>query len=249
MKKENQIYGLRPVIEAIKSGKEIDKILFQKGLKGTIYNELRTLAINKNIAIQFVPVEKLNRITRKNHQGIVAYISLINYYNIEDILPMVYEKGETPLFLILDRITDVRNIGAISRTAECAGVQAIIIPDKGSAQINADAIKSSAGALHLVNIVKSRNLKNTIKYLKDSGIQIVACTEKSDDYYYSTDFTIPTAIIMGSEENGISNDLLNISDCKVKIPVKGEIESLNVSVASAVIVYEAVKQRINSKIF
>ncbi|MCD6111704.1 MAG: 23S rRNA (guanosine(2251)-2'-O)-methyltransferase RlmB [Bacteroidales bacterium] len=249
MKKENQIYGLRPVIEAIKSGKEIDKILFQKGLKGTIYNELRTLAFNKNIAIQFVPVEKLNRITRKNHQGIVAYISLINYYNIEDILPMVYEKGEIPLFLILDRITDVRNIGAISRTAECAGVQAIIIPDKGSAQINADAIKSSAGALHLVNIVKSRNLKNTIKYLKDNGIQIVACTEKSDDYYYSTDFTIPTAIIMGSEENGISNDLLNISDCKVKIPVKGEIESLNVSVASAVIVYEAVKQRINSKIF
>lgn len=249
MKKENQIYGLRPVIEAIKSGKEIDKILFQKGLKGTIYNELRTLAFNKNIAIQFVPVEKLNRITRKNHQGIVAYISLINYYNIEDILPMVYEKGETPLFLILDRITDVRNIGAITRTAECAGVQAIIIPDKGSAQINADAIKSSAGALHLVNIVKSRNLKNTIKYLKDSGIQIVACTEKSDDYYYSTDFTIPTAIIMGSEENGISNDLLNISDCKVKIPVKGEIESLNVSVASAVVVYEAVKQRINSKIF
>lgn len=249
MKKENEIYGLRPVIEAMKSGKEIDKILVQKGLKGSIYNELRTLAVDRNIAIQFVPIEKLNRVTRKNHQGIVAYVSLITYYDIEDVLPMVYENGETPLFLILDRITDVRNIGAISRTAECAGIQAIILPDKGSAQINADAIKSSAGALNLVNIVKSKNLKNTIKYLKDSGIQIVACTEKSDDYFYSADFTIPTAIIMGSEENGISSDLLGISDAKVKIPIKGEIESLNVSVASAIIIYEAVKQRINIKTF
>ncbi|MEI6821283.1 MAG: 23S rRNA (guanosine(2251)-2'-O)-methyltransferase RlmB [Bacteroidota bacterium] len=243
MDKENLIYGLRPVIEAIKSGKEIEKIFIQNGLRGEIYIELFHLLKENDVHSQYVPVEKLNKLTPKNHQGIVAYTSIISYTKVESVIPFIYEQGKTPLILILDRITDVRNFGAITRTAECAGVDAIIVPTRGSAQINSDAVKTSAGALHKIPVCKSDNLKETIDYLKKSGLQIIAATEKTDDYIYKTDFLPPTAIIMGSEEDGVSPEYIRLSDHKVKIPLSGDIESLNVSVACGVILYEAIRQR------
>ena len=243
MKKEIIIYGIRPIIEAVKSGKEIDKILIQTGLNNELYFQLRKLINEFKIPFQYVPVNKLNRITSKNHQGVICFISNIVYFNIENLLPGIYEDGKLPLLLILDRITDVRNMGAIARTAECTGVDAIIIPEKGSAQINSETIKASAGSVYKIPVCRCKNLKNTIEYLKESGVQIIAATEKADNYYTSADFTKPTVIIMGSEENGVSGEYLKRSDFKVKIPILGDIESLNVSVATGVILYEAVNQR------
>ena len=242
--KSNFIFGTRTAIEAIRAGKEVDKIFIQKGLNNELFAELRKLITDGNIPHQFVPIEKLDRITGKNHQGVICFLSEITFYNIENLLPGIYEKGTVPLLLILDKVTDVRNFGAICRTAECSGVNAIIIPTRGSAQINADAVKTSAGALQLIPVCREDNLKNTIIFLKESGVQIVACTEKTDDYYYSLDFTQPTAIIMGSEEDGISGEYLKLCDHKAKIPLLGEIQSLNVSVACGVLLYEVVKQRV-----
>jgi 23S rRNA (guanosine2251-2'-O)-methyltransferase len=179
----------------------------------------------------------------KNHQGVLAFISPIEYQNIENILPMVYESGREPFFIILDKVSDVRNFGAITRTAECAGVDAIIIPEKGSARISGDAVKTSAGALHKIPVCRVKNLAQTIKFLQESGIQIVAATEKASDLYYQTDFSIPTAILMGSEDTGLEMEYLRTADRMVKIPILGEIESLNVSVAASILMYEAVKQR------
>ncbi len=241
--KESFLYGTRPVIEAIKAGKEIDKVFVQKGLRGEVYQELMDLIKEYNVPFQYVPIEKLNKLTMKNHQGVACFVSIISYTPIENIIPLVFEKGETPLVLILDRITDVRNFGAIARTAECAGVDAIIIPSRGGAQINSDAIKTSAGALNNIPVCRSENLKHTIDYLKKSGLQIIAATEKAGDYHFKIDYTPPTAIIMGSEEDGISPEYIRMSDYKVSIPIIGEIESLNVSVACGVLIYEAVKQR------
>ena len=197
----------------------------------------------RDLNATYVPVEKLNRLTTKNHQGAAGYISSITYHKIKNILPAIIERGKAPLLLILDRITDVRNFGAIARTAECSGVDAIIIPAHGAAQINSDAIKTSAGALHKISVCREENLKNVIDFLKECGVQIVACTEKTNDYYFQIDFTVPTAIIMGSEEDGILNEYLQKSDAKAKIPLMGEIGSLNVSVAAGIILYEAVSQR------
>ncbi len=242
--KSNFIFGTRTAIEAIRAGKEVDKIFIQKGLNNELFAELRKLITDGNIPHQFVPIEKLDRITGKNHQGVICFLSEITFHNIENLLPGIYEKGAVPLLLILDKVTDVRNFGAICRTAECSGVNAIIIPTRGSAQINADAVKTSAGALQLIPVCREENLKNTIIFLKESGVQIVACTEKTDDYYYSLDFTQPTAIIMGSEEDGISGEYLKLCDHKAKIPLLGEIQSLNVSVACGVLLYEVVKQRV-----
>ena len=242
--KSNFIFGTRTAIEAIRAGKEVDKIFIQKGLNNELFAELRKLIADGNIPHQFVPIEKLDRITGKNHQGVICFLSEITFYNIENLLPGIYEKGTVPLLLILDKVTDVRNFGAICRTAECSGVNAIIIPTRGSAQINADAVKTSAGALQLIPVCREDNLKNTIIFLKESGVQIVACTEKTDDDYYSLDFTQPTAIIMGSEEDGISGEYLKLCDHKAKIPLLGEIQSLNVSVACGVLLYEVVKQRV-----
>jgi 23S rRNA (guanosine2251-2'-O)-methyltransferase len=202
--------------------------------------------LKKNgIYFQYVPIEKLNRLTSKNHQGVVGYISSIEYHKIEQVLPAVFEAGKMPLVLILDRITDVRNFGAIARTAECSGVDAIVIPARGAAQINADAIKTSTGALHKIPVCKEENLKDVIDYLRESGLQVIACTEKSSEYYYQQDMTLPVAIIMGSEEDGISGEYLKRADAAVKIPLMGEIGSLNVSVATGIILYEAVRQRMN----
>ncbi len=239
---ESLIFGLRPIIEAVKAGKEIDKLFVQSGLKGELISEMMGLLKQHNVAFQYVPLEKLNRLTTKNHQGAAGYISSITYKKIKNILPEIITK-KAPLLLILDRITDVRNFGAISRTAECSGVDAIIIPAHGAAQVNADAIKTSAGALHKISVCREDNLKNVIDFLKECGVQIVACTEKASDYYFQIDFTVPTAIIMGSEEDGILNEYLQKSDAKVKIPLMGKIASLNVSVAAGIILYEAVSQR------
>lgn len=241
---ENLIFGTRAVIEAINAGKEIDKIIIQKGLSNQLYSELRKTIKDLDIPIQIVPPEKINRITSKNHQGVLAFVSQITYYDVEDVLAEVFEKGKTPLVLILDRVTDVRNFGAIARSADCAGVDFIIIPSRGAAQINADAVKTSAGALNRMKVCRVDNLKNTIDYLKESGLQIIACHEKTESYHFNADLTKPTAIIMGSEENGISSEYLKRSDMQVKIPMVGNIASLNVSVATGIILFEAVKQRL-----
>jgi 23S rRNA (guanosine2251-2'-O)-methyltransferase len=241
------IFGIRAIIEAIRSGKEIESLYIQRGLTGGIILELKTLLKENDIVSQLVPIEKLNRLTSKNHQGAVAFISPITYEKIENVIPAVYERGEVPLVLLLDGITDVRNFGAIARTAECAGVHAIIVPSKGSAQINPDAVKTSAGALYKIPVCRHNSLLKTAKFLQESGLQLVACTEKTNDYLYQPDYTVPTALIMGSEESGISTDLIRIADHLAKIPMFGEIESLNVSVSAGILLYEAVRHRMQLK--
>ena len=243
MEKDEFIYGTRAVIEAINTGKNIEKVFIKTGLNNELYQQLLSLIRENEIAFQFVPIEKINRITRKNHQGVLAFISPIEYTNIEMLLPMLFETGKIPVLLILDQITDVRNFGAIARSAECAGVHAIIIPEKGMARIGADAAKTSAGAIHHIPICKVNNLYKTILYLKDSGIRIIAATEKADKIYTEGNFNSPLAIVMGSEESGISQQILNNADEKLKIPLLGNIESLNVSVSAALMMYEVVRQR------
>lgn len=244
-KEVNQmIFGLRAVIEAIKDGKDIESLFIQRGLTGELYGELKSVLREFDIPSQQVPIEKLNRITLKNHQGVIAFISPITYQKIEDIIPQIFEKGEVPLILMLDGITDVRNFGAIVRTAECSGVHAIVVPKKNSAQINPDAVKTSAGALYKVPICRHDNLLTILRFLKDSGLQIIACTEKTDDLIYRPDYTAPSAIIMGSEDEGVSFELIRNSDYLTKIPMLGQIESLNVSVSAGIILYEAVRQRL-----
>ncbi len=243
MKKETYIYGIRPAIEAIKAGKEIEKIFLQNGLKGEGFRELFGLIKELEIPFQFVPIEKLNRLSRQNHQGVITYLSEIPYQKLEDLIPAVYEQGSTPLFLILDRITDVRNLGAIARTAECAGVDGLLIPARGSAMINSDAIKTSAGALYKLPVIRSENLKESILFLKNSGLSIIAVTEKANHLYTQADLNKPLALIMGSEGEGISEEYLKLCDSTLNIPVSGEIESLNVSVACGVILFETIRQR------
>ncbi|WP_207427329.1 23S rRNA (guanosine(2251)-2'-O)-methyltransferase RlmB [Pedobacter sp. SYSU D00535] len=237
------VFGIRAVIEAIKSGKDIEAIYVQRGLGGGLFLELKSLLKEQELSYQLVPVEKLNRITPKNHQGVIGVISPVTYEKIENIIPQIYERGETPFVLMLDGVTDVRNLGAIARTAECAGVHAIVIPAKGSAQINPDAIKTSAGALFKIPVCRHESLQKTARFLQESGLQLVACTEKTNDYLYKPDYKLPTAVIMGSEEDGISNELIRIADHLAKIPMYGEISSLNVSVSAGIILYEAVRQR------
>ncbi len=212
------VFGIRAVIEAIDSGKEIESLFVQRGLGGSLFLELKALLKEHEISFQQVPIEKLNRITRKNHQGVIAVISPITYHKVEDLVPAIYEKGETPLFLILDGVTDVRNLGAIARTAECSGVHAIIVPKKGSAEINPDAIKTSAGALYKIPVCR-----------------------------HDVDYSGPTAIIMGAEDVGVSDDLIRIADHLAKIPMFGEIGSLNVSVSAGIVLYEAIRQRTTIK--
>lgn len=238
------VFGTRAVIEAVRSGKEINKIMVQKGLQNDLFNELRNELKGLEIPLQFVPIEKLNRLTRKNHQGVIGFVSPVTYHRIEELLPGIFESGDVPLVLILDRVTDVRNFGAICRTAECMGVHAVVVPSKGGALITSDAVKTSAGALHRIPVCREDNLKKTIHFLSASGLQIVSCTEKADKELYQTDYTRPTCIIMGSEEDGISGEYLKLSDERVKIPMIGNIESLNVSVAAGMILYETTRQRV-----
>jgi len=241
--RDQLIYGIRPVMEALKSGKEIDRVLIQKGLKGEGYHQLFAFIRNLEIPAQFVPAEKLNRITRHNHQGVIAYVSEIAYQKLDYLVPFIYEEGRTPLILILDRITDVRNFGAIARTAECAGVDALLLPLKGGAPVNADAVKTSAGALYKIPVCRCPDLSESIRYLKGSGLKILAATEKSEKLYSQADLTGPLALILGSEEDGVSPGYLEMADEKISIPLAGEIGSLNVSVAAGILLYEAIRQR------
>jgi 23S rRNA (guanosine2251-2'-O)-methyltransferase len=243
MSLKNKIYGFHPLIEAVRSGKDIEKVLIQKGLRKDTYTGLNHLLKEYGIPFQYVPREKLNRITTKNHQGIIAFLSPVTYQRTEDIVRNIFEQGREPLLLILDQITDVRNFGAIARSAECFGVDAIIIPEKGSARINDDAMKTSAGALNRIAVCRTSNLKEITGYLKNSGIRLFTATEKSDKTLSDIDFRKPGCIIMGSEEKGISGALLEIADESFKIPISGEIESLNVSVAAGICLYEASRQR------
>ncbi|MGK9125545.1 23S rRNA (guanosine(2251)-2'-O)-methyltransferase RlmB [Olivibacter sp. SA151] len=239
------VFGIRAVIEAIDSGKEIESLFIQRGLTGELFKELKDVLRNRNIGYQQVPIEKLDRITRKNHQGVIAVISPITYQKIEDVIPTIYEEGKVPLILILDGITDVRNFGAIARTAACAGVDALVVPNKGSAEINPDAIKTSAGALYKIAVCRHESLTQVIKFLQESGLQVVACTEKTGDTIYKPDFKSPTAIVMGAEDTGISDSIIRNADYLAKIPMFGDIASLNVSVSAGVIIYEAIRQRVN----
>lgn len=237
------IFGTRAVMEAIHAQKDIDKILVDKEVNNELVKELLALAKEEKINVVRVPEAKLNRITRKNHQGVVAHMSAIQYASLDNVIDECFSKGVAPLILVLDRITDVRNFGAMARTADCAGVHAIVIPEKGSAQINSDAVKTSAGALNHLPVCRVKNLYYTVKDLKKMGLNVVSVTEKTERLMYDADFSLPTALIMGSEEDGISQELMGISDEFVKIPLSGNIESLNVSVSAGVVVYEAIRQR------
>lgn len=237
------VYGLRPVIEAIEAGKEIEKVFVKKGLQGDLSRQLLTLLKEHEIPFQYVPVEKLNRISRINHQGIIALTAAITYQKLENIVPSIYEKGESPLILVMDSITDVRNFGAISRTAECAGVHALLIPSRGTASAGPDAIRTSAGALHTIPVCRTENIAEGLRFLRESGLSLVAATEKEGVVYHSADLRGPLALIMGSEDTGISSSALAICDKKVTIPVYGKIGSLNVSAAASVLIYEIVRQR------
>jgi len=237
------IYGLRPVMEALESGKEIEKIYLGRTARGELMHALKKALKERDIIWQEVPNERLDKFTRNNHQEVVCFISPVHYHALAQLVPGIFERGETPLILILDRITDVRNFGAIARTAECAGVHAIVIPVKGAAQVSADAIRTSAGALSRIPVCREAVLRNTIKYLQESGFKVIAATEKGSEYLYKSDMTGPLAIVMGSEEDGVSDDIIRTCDDILRIPILGSVTSLNVSVACGVMVYEAVRQR------
>lgn len=244
MEDQTQIFGIRAIIEAIKSGENIDKIFLQKGLKGELFFELEQLIRKERLNSSYVPIEKLNRLTKKNHQGAVAQIAPITFYDIEDLVLNTIESGKTPLFLLLDQLSDVRNFGAIIRTAECTGVSGIIIQKKGGAPVNGDTIKTSAGAIFKVPICKVDHIKDAVFHLQASGIKVIAATEKTDHLFYDVSFKEPCAIIMGSEGHGINPSVLSVVDDKAKLPILGDIESLNVSVACGAFLYEVVRQRL-----
>ncbi len=241
--KNEMIFGRHPILDALKNGVAFERILLQKGLRGEIESEIRKLSAKNNVALQIVPKEKLNRTTSKNHQGIIGYLALIKYYQIEDIIPHIYEKGETPLILLLDQISDVRNFGAIARSAELLGVHAIVIGMKGSAKINGEAIKTSAGALLSIPVCKTKSIISVIELLKLNGIQIVTSSLEAKNKLPMIDFTTGTAIIIGSEGFGVSSSIVESSDDLFIIPQLGETDSFNVSVATGIILYEAVRQR------
>ncbi|MBQ5750740.1 MAG: 23S rRNA (guanosine(2251)-2'-O)-methyltransferase RlmB [Bacteroidaceae bacterium] len=243
MEKSDYIFGIRAVIEAIEAGKEIDKIMVKKDLQGELAQELFAAARQVGAPIQRVPVERINRITRKNHQGVVAFVSAVEYYTLDTLVPQLYEAGEVPFVVLLDGVTDVRNFGAIARTCECVGAHAIVIPARGSVSVNADAVKTSAGALHTLPVCRERSVLDAVKYLHDSGFTIVAASEKSDKNYTQVDYTAPVAIVMGAEDTGVSPAVLRYCDEMVAIPMRGNIGSLNVSVAAGVMMYEVVRQR------
>jgi 23S rRNA (guanosine2251-2'-O)-methyltransferase len=243
MENNSKIFGIRTVIEAINSGTTIDKVFIQKGLRGELFQELESLLRKEEVNTSYVPVEKLNRLSNKNHQGVVALISPIEFYDLDDLVLNVIESGKTPLFLLLDQLSDVRNFGAIIRTAECTGVNGIIIQKKGGAPVNADTVKTSAGAVFKVPICKVDHIKDAMFHLQASGIKVIAATEKTDNTLYDVSFKEPCAIIMGSEGKGITPSILKLADATAKLPILGEIESLNVSVACGAFLYEVVRQR------
>src|SRR6478609_409437 len=243
MEKKEMIFGTRAVMEAILAGQEIEKILIQSSLTNDLIKELITVAKRNGVPFTFAPQEKLNRLSSKNHQGVICLLSAVRYASLDNLVDKAYSEGREPFFLVLDRVTDVRNFGAVARTAECAGVDAIVIAEKGNAPITGDAMKTSAGALNYLPVCREPDLLEAITKLKENGIQIVACTEKADKTIYEVDFTVPTALMFGSEEDGISPQLLNMADVRAKIPLKGNIGSLNISVAAGITVYEVIRQK------
>ena len=244
MQKESDcIFGLRPVIEAIKAGKPVERLLVRQGLQGPLYHELMVEVRKFNIPFQIVPVERIELVTRKNHQGVLAWLSLIEFQKVENLLPMIFEKGEDPLIIALDGVSDVRNFGAIVRSADCLGAHGIVIPEKGSARITADAIKTSAGALHSFPVCREKSIVRSVEFLKQSGLKVIAATEKSGLEISKADLKGPVVIIMGAEDKGIRRELLALADQSVKIQMTGNIASLNVSVAAGILLYETARQR------
>lgn len=239
---ENVIFGIHAVVEAIKSGREINKILIQKGIQKEVFHDLKDATAGKNYFIQFVPIEKLNKITTNNHQGVICYASPVSYFSFESLVDEAIESGEKKCFLFLDRLTDVRNFGAIARTAECLGVDALIIPSKSSVSVTSDAIKTSSGALNRIKVCKSDVMKDSIFYAQQSEFRIVACTEKTSVPLYEANLRGNVCIIMGSEEDGVASDILKMADVCAKIPMVGEIASLNVGAATGMILYERIRQ-------
>ncbi len=247
MKENDLIFGIRAVIEAIQADKEIDKILIRRDLQSNLSRELFEVLKGRSIPVQRVPGERLDRLTRKNHQGVIAFMAAVTYQHLEDLIPFIYEQGKDPFILLLDGVTDVRNFGAIARTCECAGVDAIVIPAKGSVTVNADAIKTSAGALHSLPVCKEKSITQAIRFLQASGVKVYAASEKAHANYTDIAYNGPTAIVMGAEDTGVATDNLRICDEMIKIPLFGNIESLNVSVASSILIYEVVRQRMNEQ--
>ena len=243
MKEKEMIFGIRAVIEAVQAGKDVDRVLVKRELQGELFQELQEVLTMHEIPMQKVPLDRIDRITRKNHQGVLAYMSAVTYQKIEDIVPMLFEQGKNPFIVVLDGITDVRNFGAIARTCEVAGVDAIVIPARGSVRVSADAIKTSAGALHTIPVCRELNMRDAVQFLRNSGIKVVAATEKAAENYTNSSMVDPVAILMGGEDVGISPDLLKICDELVQLPVFGNIQSLNVSVAAGVMLYEVIRQR------
>ncbi|WP_314358291.1 23S rRNA (guanosine(2251)-2'-O)-methyltransferase RlmB [Porphyromonas catoniae] len=242
MGKPNLIFGMHPLLEALEAGREIDKILLKRGLRSEEVSRITALARERTIPLQFVPEERLTRLTRKQHQGVIAFISEIEYTPLETLIPMLYEAGRSPFVLLLDGLTDVRNFGAIARTAECAGVDALIIPERGSVTVTADAIKTSAGALHRLPVCRVSSIMSAVSLLQASGLKIVAASEKARDVYTETELRLPLGLVLGAEDEGVSEEVLRRADHIVRIPQVGAIGSLNVSVAAGILIYEIVRQ-------
>jgi 23S rRNA (guanosine2251-2'-O)-methyltransferase len=240
---EELIYGMHPVLEAIAAGKEIDRIFVQQGMRGAAFQDLWAAIKEHQLAFKYVPVEKLNRLTRKNHQGVIAFVSQVEYQLLDEIVPMVYERGETPLLLALDRVTDVRNAGAIARSIECVGGHCMIMSEKNAAPMNGDAVKSSAGALLRLPVCREKSMVRSLETLAQAGLQIIGITEKAAQTLDEIDFTLPSVLVMGSEEDGISPEVLRTCHVRAKIPMVGHVASLNVSVAAGMALYEALRQR------
>ena len=243
--KTQYIYGIHAVIEAIDAGTDIDKIFLSKTLNNETAQEIMDRARQLRVPVQRVPVQKIDRITRRNHQGVLAMMAAVTYYRVEDVVPQLFDNGENPFIVVLDGVTDVRNFGAVARTCECAGVSAIVIPDHESVSVNADAVKTSAGALNYLPVCREHNLVNAVKMLRDSGFKIVGTSDKSQMPYTSADYTGPVAIVLGAEDKGISPEIMKLCDTRVLIPEFGHINSLNVSVAGGIMIYEVVRQRLN----
>lgn len=243
MEKSDYIFGIRAVIEAVEAGRSIDKVLVRRDLGGDLGRELMDKLREYGVVVQKVPQEKLNRITMKNHQGAIALLSPIDYSRLEHLVPLFYEEGRNPFVVVLDGITDTRNFGAIGRTAACAGVDAIVIPERNSVSVTPDAVKTSAGGLFHVPVCREKDTLSAVRFLKDNGYRIVGATEKGAAPYTDADYRVPVAIVMGSEDTGISDGVLRICDDLAAIPIVGKIESLNVSVAAGIMIYEALRQR------
>jgi 23S rRNA (guanosine2251-2'-O)-methyltransferase len=240
------IYGRHPVVEALENGRTFEKVVLSSGLHGEFEKRVRWLCKEVNVPLQIVPKERLNAITRKNHQGILAFVSPIPFYELEDILPMIYEKGESPLIVLVDGVTDVRNIGAIARSAEAAGAHVLVLPKKGSAQINEEAMKTSAGALNIIPVCRVNSLMHAVDFLQMNGIQVIAADLAGEKMIYDIDLTGPLALVMGDEHKGVNRMLLEKVNHPFKIPMRGQTDSFNVSVATGIILYEVMRQQMNS---